>query len=156
MKTVNETTPLSESLFLKRNAILSTAIGMSIISMIAAKYSKYAFNDMGGIAFSIGFMVGLCIVFLIVMLIKTMKVIPKAKGAWMYGNYQDEYFNHINHRAYKYAFNLTASVVAIFYLMELTITLPSWLVMQFSALVLISLFLTYGISILVWLRQENE
>lgn len=48
MKTVNETTPLSESLFLKRNAFLSIAIGMSIISVIAARYSKYAFNDMGG------------------------------------------------------------------------------------------------------------
>ena len=156
MNVSNTTTPHFESLFLKRNAFLSIAIGMLLIAVMAAEYSKNAFSDMGWIAFSIGLFTGLCFVFLVVAIIRIMKVIPKARSAWMYGNYHDEYFNHLNHRAYKYAFNLTASLAGASYIGSLLTILPDWYVMHVGPLVLISLFFSYGMPILIWLGGDNE
>ena len=152
----SKTTPHFEHLFLKRNALFSISIAMIVVGLIASEYSKNVYNDSGWIAFSIGCGVGISLVFLFVALIRIIKIIPKAKNAWMYGNYQDEYFNHLNHRAYKYAFNTTVVVAAFLSFGYASSIMPSWLADHDGALILMTLLLSFGIPILVWLRGDNE
>jgi hypothetical protein len=156
MSIPNPSTPHFEHLFLKRNGLLSIALSLICICMMAVVHSENTYNDTGWIAFAIGFCTSLCLVFLLFVLIRIMSVIPKAKNAWMYGNYQDEYFNHLNHRAYKYAFNISVVVAAILGFGELSLLIPTWLIEHSASLIVITLFISYGVPILFWLREDNE
>jgi len=154
METKELTTPQAEHLFLKRNALL--VVILSLFYVFMAVYELLSSVD--NLALRVGFWIVslFIIVDLIWILIRVSSLASKVKSAFWFGNYEDEFFNHLNHKAYKYSFNM--AIIASFLLMMLSdnsFTTP-WLDENTALIIFSTLCLSYGVPLLFWLRKGNE
>ena len=151
--------PHNEQTFLKRNALLCTLLGMLLIfealdifanSNIAHGPLLDAFLIIGALAL---------LVTLVVMLFKTLGTSYKiSRQAYWFGNFQDEYINHINAMGYKYAFNTVCGALILCY----GATRAEWLDTASSDIGLLCkmglgiVFLSYSLPVLYLLRGDDE
>lgn len=102
---------------------------------------------------------GILNVAIVIMLIRTLIKISTcgriiSKQAFWFGQFEDEYFNHINSQGYKYTFHIILTYLVLFAIIGEyfeSITLNS-----FCEFGLALSFLTYGVTILYLLVGKNE
>jgi len=155
MNITNLTTPQIEHLYLRKNAFVMVFIGLFFLTQLIYDLVSTAQSSTD---LKIGF--GLVSVFsligILVYSITVSKLARKVRKAYWYGNFDDEYFNFLNHKAYKYGFNSTGLVAFIFYFGPELVP-ESLLTTDNSLRVVISImFLSYGLPLLFWLRENNE
>jgi len=155
MNITHLTTPQIEHLYLRKNAFSMVFIGLFFLTQLIYDLVSTAQPSTD---LKIGF--GLASVFSLIGLLvnwfTVSKLARKVRKAYWYGNFDDEYFNFLNHKAYKYGFNSTGLAAFIFYFGSELVP-ESLLTMDNSFRVLLSIiFLSYGAPLLFWLRGNDE
>jgi hypothetical protein len=154
MKDKKLTNPQAEHLFLKRNALLLVILGG--FYLFQAGYEWLSTFD--NVAFRFGFaFVSLIIVLdLIWILSRVFRLASKVKSAFWFGNFKDEYFNHLNHKAYKYACNIAGITAFLLMMISDSAFSTPWLLENTALITLSTLFVGYGVPVLFWLRGHDE
>ncbi|GAB2991677.1 hypothetical protein [Psychrosphaera aestuarii] len=152
-----QSTPINEEVLLKQTGLMSFFVGsiilMPVISGIleATLLSGHSLTTPNVLIF-IALFIGL-----IVSLVKQIKAGTKVdqKNYW-FGNLEDEFFNHINHKAYKYSWTLSVSTLVVFSLYGSSITSEIVSINQVCQAVMGVMFFSFGLTILVKLRGNND
>ena len=155
MNITNLTTPQIEHLYLRKNAFVMVFIGLFFLTQLIYDLVSTA---QPATDFKIGFGLAsvFCLIGLLVNSITVSKLAHKVKKAYWYGNFDDEYFNFLNHKAYKYGFNSAGLVAFIFYFGP-SLVPENILTMDNSFRLLISImFFGYGVPLLFWLRADGK
>ena len=135
-KSEKQFSPEIEFLFLKRNALASCVLGVFILS-----------------APFVHVVVSLVLLALLVLsLFRLTIALPSWKYIFWTGDFKDEYFTHLNNRAYKYT-AITATVTCGFlYGLDIESVSSKSMALIFSAIML----LAYGAPLLYWLRGNDK
>ena len=158
METTTTSTPLIEQLFMKRNATLSIFIGFILIAeildaMLTGLYGQYewleSFASIAGV-----------LIFLLMMitLVRLFRVSRNVSGSvFWFGNYQDEYLNHVNLKGYKYVFNIACFVlIAAFVLDDYSGAVATqYSIGELARVMAGVIFLSYGLPVWYLLRSDN-
>jgi hypothetical protein len=155
MNITNLTTPQIEHLVLRKNAFTIVFTGLFFLTQLIYDLVSTAQSStdlkLGFSLVSVFFLIGL-----LVNSNTVSKLARKVKKAYWYGNFDDEYFNFLNHKAYKYGFN-SAGIVALIIYSGPNIMPESLLTTDNSLRVVISIMcLAYGAPLLFWLRGNDE
>jgi hypothetical protein len=155
VNTIKQFTPEMELLFIKRNALVCILMGLLFGGETIEKYlSSWYTSQMNWIELTSGIFIVTITVLAIVFVVRSLLVLPNWKYFFWNGNCDDEYLNHLNHRAYKYAANTMLSISALLFILSPEIISLST---HFVAGIILSFgFLAYGIPLLFWLREDNE
>ena len=152
-----QSTPIYEEILLKQTGLIGFFTGsiilMPVISAIleATLLSGQSLTTPKVLIF-IALFIGL-----IVSLVKQIKAGKKVdqKNYW-FGNLEDEFFNHINHKAYKYSWTLSAFTLVVFSLYGSSITNEIASINQVCQAMLGVMLFTFGLTVLVKLRGNND
>lgn len=135
-KSEKEFSPEIELLFLKRNALMSCVIGVLILS-----------------APFVHALVSLVLIALFILsFFRLMISLPSWKYLFWTGNCKDEYFTHLNNRAYKYTVITTFFTCGLLYGLDI----ESISSKSVALLICAVMSLAYGAPLLYWLRGNND
>ncbi len=143
--------PVNEQVYLKRNALVCFVLGILFIA--DALYNN--FTSSVGLKY-LTFMFFIAALIFIVMFL--LSLIKMTKSAWLFGNFEDEYLNHIHNTGYKYAFSFMS-----FFLVVVSVTvnlfpylIEGMLVREFSKFSAGLMFMSYSLPIIYLLRGDDE
>jgi len=147
----NISTPINEQLFLKRNALVCIVLGIFFLTDFIYNY----FNSSIEIEFLNFILFIVSIGFIVMFLMSANKI---GKNVFLFGNFKDEYLNHIHNTGYKYSFSFISLFLVVLTITsslfpKLFSTLP---VHEFSKLSAGLMFISYSLPILFLLRGEDE
>ncbi len=151
-------TPINEQIFLKKNALLSILVGLIFLLepvwlILTPLISEHSQLEIISSIIRLTLVLTMLIVF-----VKTSASVRKAgKNAFWYSNFNDEYLNYVNNKAFKYSFYITAGFIGFYaYLGKHFITLFNDMPVSDFALFILGLsFIGYGLPIIVNLRGED-
>lgn len=152
-----QSTPINEEILLKQTGLLGFFSGsiilMPVISGIleATILSGQSLTTPKVLIF-LALFVGL-----IVSLVKQIKAGKKVdqKNYW-FGNLEDEFFNHINEKAYKYSWTMSLTTLIVFSLYGSSIINEAASVNQVCQAIIGVMLFSYGLTILIKLRGNND
>ncbi len=151
-------TPANEFFYLKSNALLSLALGLYFLSgMIRVWLSSLIETNQ---FFAVSFMFfSILILFIIlcywVLALVAAKQLPKS--TYLFGTFKDEYFNHINDKGYKWAFNLSILLLSLLIVFDSFSSLFNEVsIADFSKFIMGFSLIGYALPVLFLLRGETE
>ncbi len=157
--------PIDEQNYLKNHALLCLSWATFIIFnfvyfIFAEQVSGESILDGSGVY--LGFLI-VGFITLMVMTFKTAIATTKVKkSTYYYGNFQDEYLNHVNAKGYKYVFNFMCFYLIALWLvtsgMEITanelfssISLSEFIMVTFGLM-----FISYAVPVLYMLKGGDD
>ncbi|UUO21835.1 hypothetical protein FGD67_00460 [Colwellia sp. M166] len=159
MNTQIISTAINEQIFLKRNSLLGIFVGLMFISSPLYKLLEPFITLYDWLYITLGLLsivLGISIVFTLFKTIKSMGNMDRYT-IW-YSHFNDEYFNHINNKGFKYSFNTSCAFLVFFsvfghhfqsFLVNLSFS-------DFAEFTLGLSFISYSLPILLLLRGEDE
>ena len=159
MKTQTISTAVNEQIFLKRNSLLGVFAGLMFISSPIYKLLEPIITEhdwLNLVLALLSLILGMLIFFTFFSTIKSMENVGRYT-IWT-GNFNDEYFNHINNKGYKYSFVTSCILLLDFSVFgrHLQNFLGGLFLSEFSDFMLGVIFLSYSLPILFLLRGEDE
>jgi hypothetical protein len=152
-----QSTPINEEILLKQTGLLGFFTGSIILLPVISDILKS--TSLGGeslitakVLIFLALFVGL-----IVSLVKQIKAGKKvdSKNYW-FSNFEDELFNHINEKAYKYSWTMSLTTLIVFALYGSSITNETASVNQVCQAIIGVMLFSFGLTILIKLRGNND
>lgn len=157
MKKLNEKSPEVEYNFLKNNAIFILIFGLMMLFFVLENYFPPALKEQAWISVASASIMILILIYLMLNALKYSTFLVNRQAYW-FGNFHDEYLDHVNTKGNKYALAAAGVFLGIGLMLG-----ESWVVEQqiisFKDYVQLNaavLALTYGISVLCLLRGEHD
>lgn len=159
MNTKIISTAINEQVFLKRNSLLGVFAGLMFISSPLYKLLEHFITRYDWLYITLallGAILGISIIITFLKIIKSMENVDRYT-IW-YNNFNDEYFNHINNKGYKYSFNASCTFlvfISVFghHFQDVLVNLSF---SDFAEFTLGLSFISYSLPVLFLLRGEDE
>jgi hypothetical protein len=155
--------PIDEQNYLKHNALLCLVLGVLFSFSFFYIIFEQGISSMPILENSLLFIGAVISISMMVICIKTIKSANKVKNdTFYYGNFKDEYLNHINLKGYKYVFNFVCFYFfTIFICMGPTISeaidfLPLISIRDFCLLTMGLIFISYALPVLYMLNGTDD
>ena len=159
MTNKTESTTISEHHFLKGNALLSLAIGLMFIAEMIEILFEPFINEHAWLDVSLTVFAFIVAIIVLIQIVKTLSVAGGlSKSTFWFGDFNDEYFNHLNLKGYKWAFNILCFILLFLYIFDdLTIIyFDSVTITDFAKFMIGFLFISYSLPVLYLLHKEDS
>jgi hypothetical protein len=155
--------PMDEQNYLQKHALLCLFFGvLSSFNFIYILFSEQI-RSVPFLHESLLFIGVLGFITMVVITFKTAIATKKVKNStYYYGNFQDEYLNHVNAKGYKYVFNFMCFYLITLWLVTFSMQISAnelLLSISFSQFIMVTfglMFISYSVPVLYLLKGADD
>ncbi|MCP4988181.1 MAG: hypothetical protein GY928_19675 [Colwellia sp.] len=151
-------TPANENDLLKSSALLGLVLGVYFMLNVISSWFLPLKEDYQLFTNSLTFLIVVILIMVLVYWVLTLVAAKKLpQSTYLFGVYKDEYFNHINNKGYKWAFNLAIMLLfSLVFIDSYSSIFNTVSIADFSMFIMGFIFVAHALPVLFLLRGEAQ